>query len=90
VHVLREFVVTNHRFTDEFREKLVEKTLSAAPIILECESISLEGNSEKKSFSIISESVNMMHGVFFCTGHTNDHDFFRLEEEKGTLILTVT
>lgn len=87
---MREFVVTNHRFTDKFRETLIERTLNATPIILECESISLEGNSEKQSFGIISESISMMNGQFFCTGHTNSHDFFRLEEEKGTLLLIVT
>lgn len=86
---MRAFVVTNHRFTDEFREKLVEGTLNATPIILECESINLEGATEKKTFHIISESVNMVNGLFFCTGHTGS-EFFRLEEEMGTLILNVT
>lgn len=89
VTVLRAFVVTNHRFTKEFREALVGATLDATPLTLECESINLEGTTEKQTFRVISESVNMVNGLFFCTGHTGT-EFFRLEEEMGTLMLSIT
>jgi|GEM_PF-4716998 len=89
VTVLRAFVVTNHRFTNEFREALVEGTLNVTPIVLECESINLGEKVEKQTFHIISESVHMVNGLFSCTGHTGS-EFFRLEEEMGTLILNVT
>ena len=54
VTVLRAFVVTNHRFTKEFREALVGATLDATPLTLECESINLEGTTEKQTFRVIS------------------------------------
>lgn len=88
--VLRVFVVTNHRFTEEFREALSTKTFNATPIDLECESIDLQAEpAEKKTFVIISESIDMTGGTFTCIGHTDAQNYFRLEEEMGTLVLYV-
>ncbi|HET8884434.1 MAG TPA: hypothetical protein VFM68_03110 [Candidatus Saccharimonadales bacterium] len=83
------FVITNHRFTDAFRETLIEKTLNASPIPLEGEQLLPDGRVDKKVFNVYSESVNMFDGYFFCTGHFGDK-VFRLEEEMGTLYLSVT
>lgn len=87
---MQRFVVTNYRFTDEFWEALMTGTLNATPILLECEqAVQEDDHTENRSIYIISESVNMSSGYFFCTGFSGN-EAFRLEEEMGTLYLSIT
>ena len=86
---MRRFVVTNHRFTDEFREKIVGVLFGTDNLLLECDEMTLGDIPAKESFLVDIDSISNDFGHFFCLGHIND-DVFRLEEEQGTLYLSIT
>lgn len=86
---MRRFVVTNHRFTDEFREKIVGVLFGTDALLLECEEMTLGDVSVKESFLVAVDSISYDFGHFYCLGHIDD-DVFRLEEEQGTLYLSIT
>jgi hypothetical protein len=87
---MRRFVVTNHRFTDEFREKIVGVLFgSDDTLLLECEEMTLGDTPVKESFLVTIDNISNDFGYFYCLGHIND-DVFRLEEEQGTLYLSIT
>lgn len=85
---MRRFVVTNHRFTEDFREKIVGALFGTDNLLLECEEMTLDDVPAKASF-LPSIDIISNDGHFSCLGHIGD-DVFRLEEEQGTLYLSIT
>lgn len=85
---MRRFVVTNHRFTEEFREKIFGAIFGTDSLLLECEEMTLGDTPLQESFLVSIDSISN-DGHFNCLGHVGN-DVFRLEEEQGTLYLSIT
>lgn len=86
---MRRFVVTNHRFTEDFREKIVGAMFGPDLLLLECDEMTLGDAPATESFLVSIDSISNDFGHFSCLGHIGD-DVFRLEEEQGTLYLSIT
>lgn len=82
------YVVTNFRFDDEFRKLCMASVMDQTPIPLECEEMFTDTPPETKTYNVTVELISNPHHVFTCLGYYESGSC-RIEEEHGTLILSV-
>lgn len=85
---MKRYVVTNHRFTEQFRHDIAESLFSATPsIFLECEEMTFDDAALVTTFEVTIDHIGNIDGAFFALGHTDTCDL-RIESELGTLYVS--
>jgi hypothetical protein len=86
--VATQYVVTNFRLDEAFWLLCAGKMMCQEPFSLECEEVFGDGPVVRMRRELVVEQMSNAFGVFSCLGHTDGRSF-RLEDELGTLYLTI-